>query len=109
MKLSKNTEVDITTLCDFLDLTPGRITQLLQEHENVIAKAAANRYRLRNSCRGYIAYLRSENRPGAASTELIQERTRALQLKNDLLEHKTMYVEESLFVLDEIIGALVSR
>ena len=100
-------EVSAVELGIVLGLSKQRIGQMA--NDGILPRAANGRYPLAVSVQAYVRWLKDEARNAsktAAANDLIRQRTRALELKNALLDHRLIELSESLFCQDELYGLL---
>lgn len=94
----------LETICKILDLSPQRITQLV--NEGIIPRHARGRYELIPVVRGYIAYLRRRAVKGDAPTgDLTSHRTRLTAARADLAEMEKAQMENRLIPAEDISAA----
>jgi phage terminase Nu1 subunit (DNA packaging protein) len=94
----------LDTIAKLLDLTPQRVTQLV--NEGVIPRKERGRYELVPVVRGYIKYLRERGlRADVSGDDYNAHRTRLTKVKADLAEMEKAQIEEQLIPAADVESA----
>jgi phage terminase Nu1 subunit (DNA packaging protein) len=94
----------LDTIAKLLDLTPQRVTQLV--NEGVIPRKERGRYELVPVVRGYIKYLRERGlRADVSGDDYNAHRTRLTKVKADLAEMEKAQIEEQLIPAADVEAA----
>lgn len=96
----------LDTIAKLLDLTPQRVTQLV--NEGVIPRKDRGRYELVPAVRGYIKYLRDRGlRADVSGDDYNAHRTRLTKVKADLAEMEKAQIEEQLIPSSDVEAAWI--
>lgn len=94
----------LDTIAKLLDLTPQRVTQLV--NEGVIPRKERGRYELVPVVRGYIKYLRERGlRADVSGDDYNTHRTRLTKVKADMAEMEKAQIEEQLIPSADVEAA----
>lgn len=98
----------LKTICSLLDLTPQRVTQLV--NEGVIPRAGRGRYELVPVVRGYIHYLRQRALKGdvkAGADDYATHRARLTKAKADMAEMEREQMANALIPASDVERAWI--
>lgn len=105
-------EVPLSTLCNFLDLTPRRVQQLVAD--GILQRRARGRFALGPSVRAYIAQLRTRAARGDDATEaqrrrLVKARADAAEMDLEIRKGKVIPVEHVTAAWSAIVSEVRTR
>jgi hypothetical protein len=103
MKLPKNLEVDLPSLCHVLGVSQPRVSQLVAT--GVLTQRARNAYPLARNVRAFIAYKHPAD-DASPNAKLIAEKTKAYAIRNAEAARRLVDVEEANAFVDSVIARI---